>query len=86
MKRNQSTSERYKHRAAERKSVRKSLRCKGNPVLKLEKQYEELCRLREQVQSAESRQRVLLRSSDDVGRTRLVDRIASAMSKSRAEE
>jgi hypothetical protein len=84
MKRNQSTSEQYKHRAAERKSVRKSLRCKGNPVLKLEKQYEELCRLRQQVQSAESRQRV--RSSDDVRRTRLVDRIASAMSKSRAEE
>ena len=30
-----------------------------NPVRNLEKQYEELCRLREQVQIAESRQRVL---------------------------
>jgi hypothetical protein len=32
-----------------------------DPVRKLEKQYEELCRLREQVQIAESRQRVLSR-------------------------
>jgi hypothetical protein len=31
------------------------------PVPKLEKQYEEVCRLREQVQIAESRQRVLSR-------------------------
>jgi hypothetical protein len=32
-------------------------------ITNLEKQYEELCRLREQVQVAESRQRVLSRGS-----------------------
>jgi hypothetical protein len=86
MKRKQSTSEQRRHRATELKSVRKSLRYKGNPILKLEKQYKDFCRLREQVQSAESQQCVSLRSSDNVRRTRLVDRIASAMSKSRADE
>jgi hypothetical protein len=38
------------------------------PVSEQQKQYEELCRLREQVQIEESRQRLLLRYSDDVGR------------------
>jgi hypothetical protein len=69
MKRKPPSSEQHKHCATERKLVRKSLREKGpNSVVELEKQYEELCRLREQVQIEESRQRILLRSSDDVAR------------------
>jgi hypothetical protein len=69
MKRKQTTSEQHKHRATERKSVRESLRDKGPiPAVKLEKEYEELCRLREQVQIEESRQRLLSRYSDDLGR------------------
>jgi hypothetical protein len=35
----------------------------SDPIRNLAKQYEELCRLREQVQIAESRQRVLSRGS-----------------------
>jgi hypothetical protein len=70
MKPSQSSSDEYKHSAAERKSARNPLPGKTPiPVVKLEEQYKELCRLRERVQIAESRQRVLLRSSDDdVGR------------------
>jgi hypothetical protein len=66
MKPSQSSSEQHKHSAAERRSARNPFRGKrAIPVVKLEEQYKELCRLREQVQIAESRQRVLLRSSDD---------------------
>jgi hypothetical protein len=69
MKPSQSSSEEHKHSAAERKSARNRFGGKGPvPVVKLEEQYRELCRLREQVQIAESRQQVLLRSSDDVAR------------------
>jgi hypothetical protein len=70
MKPSQSSSEQRKHSAAERKSARNPFSGKRSiPVVKLEEQYKVLCRLREQVQIAESRQRVLLRSSDDdVGR------------------
>jgi hypothetical protein len=70
MKPRQSSSEQHKHSAAGRKSARNPFRGKRSiPVVKLEEQYDELCRLREQVQIAESRQRVILRSSDDdVGR------------------
>jgi hypothetical protein len=69
MKRKPPVSEQHKHCATERKLVRKSLREKGpSSVVELEKQYEELCRLREQVQVEESRQRLLLRYLDDVGR------------------
>ena len=68
MKRKQSNSEEHKHCAKERKPARKTLKDNGPGwVIKLEKQYEELCRLREQVQIEESRQRLLLRYSDDVG-------------------
>jgi hypothetical protein len=69
MKPNQSRSEKQKHRKAERKSARNPLRAKGpHPVVKLEKQYEELCRLREQVKIAESRQRVYSASRTNVRR------------------
>jgi hypothetical protein len=62
MKRKHPISEEHKHCATDRESAR-------NPVRKLEKQYEELCRLREQVQIAESRQRVISHgSSHDGGR------------------
>jgi hypothetical protein len=66
MKPSQSSSEQRKHSAARRKSARNPFRGKRSiPVIKLEEQYNELCRLREQVQITESRHRVLLRSSDD---------------------
>jgi hypothetical protein len=69
MKPSQSSSEEQKHSAAERKSARNPFGGKGPiSIVKLEEQYKELCRLREQVQIAESRQRLLLRSSDDVAR------------------
>jgi hypothetical protein len=69
MKPSQSSSEEHKHSAARRRSARNRFGGKGPiSVVKLEEQYRELCRLREQVQIAESRQRVLLRSSDDVAR------------------
>jgi len=63
MKRKHPISEEHKHFATDRKSA-------GNPARNLEKQYEELCRLREQVQIEESRQRVLSPqgSSHDGGR------------------
>ena len=66
MKPKHSRSEKYKHFATNRKG-RNSGRSKWPyPAVELEKQYEELCRLREQVQIEESRQRLLLRYSDDV--------------------
>jgi hypothetical protein len=65
MKRKHSISEEHNHCATDRKSARHPDR-----IVDLEKQYEELCRLREQVQIAESRQRVLSHgSSHDVGLT-----------------
>jgi hypothetical protein len=68
MRPKQSRSKKYKHCATDRRSGRNPARNKKPcSALDLEKQYEELCRLREQVQIAESRQRLLLRYSDDVG-------------------
>jgi hypothetical protein len=64
MKPKQPRSEKYKHCATDQKSGRNPAYTNTPyPAVKLEKQYEELCRLREQVQIAESRQRVL--SPDD---------------------
>jgi hypothetical protein len=69
MKRKPPSSEQHKHCATERKPVRKSLREKGSKsAVELARQYEELCRLREQVQIEESRQRLLLRYSEGVDR------------------
>jgi hypothetical protein len=70
MKPSQSSLEEHKHSAAERKLAGNPFRGKRPiAIVELEEQYKELCRIREQVQIAESRQRVLLRSSDDdVGR------------------
>jgi hypothetical protein len=70
MKRKHPISEEHKHCATEREAAGNPVR---NPeldrVFNLGKQYEELCRLREQVQIAESRQRVISRgSSHDGGR------------------
>jgi hypothetical protein len=70
MKRKHPISEEHKHCATEREAAGNPVR---NPeldrVFNLGKQYEELCRLREQVQIAESRQRVITRgSSHDGGR------------------
>jgi hypothetical protein len=63
MKPKLSRSENYEHLASDRKSGRKRARSTAPcPAVKLEKLYEELCRLREQVQIAESRERVRLRS------------------------
>jgi hypothetical protein len=54
-----------KHCATKQKPARVFLRKGLTPIAELEKKYEELCRLRELVQIAESRQRMLLRLSDD---------------------
>ena len=51
MKPKQSRSKKYKHCATDARNK------KACSAVQLEKQYEELCRLREQVQIAESRQR-----------------------------
>jgi hypothetical protein len=62
MKRKHPISEEHKHCATDRESARNPDRNQDpDRVLNLGKLYEELCQLREQVQIAESRQRVLSR-------------------------
>jgi hypothetical protein len=57
-------SEEHKHCATDRESASRPVPDQGpDRIANLEKQYEELCRLREQVQIAESRQRVLSHGS-----------------------
>jgi hypothetical protein len=56
MKRKHPISEEHRRCTTARNPVRNRA---PDRAVKLEKQYEELCRLREQVQIAESRQRVL---------------------------
>ena len=70
MKRKYPISKEHKHCATEGESARNPVRNKEpGRVVNLGKQYEELCRLREQVQIAESRQRVISHdSSHDGGR------------------
>ena len=67
MKRKPPSSE-QQHCPTKGKPVRNPRRDKFLSPVKIEKQYEELCRLREQVQIEESRQRLLLRYSNDVAR------------------
>jgi hypothetical protein len=69
MKRKHPISEEHKHCATDRESARNPVRNQEpDRVVDLGKQYEELCRLREQVQIAESRQRVISHGSHDGGR------------------
>ena len=70
MKPKRSRPQKREHCAAKQTSARLFLREKGGltRMAELEKKYKELCRLREQVQIAESRHRVLLRLPDDDGR------------------
>ena len=61
-------STRYRARMKRKHPISEEHRpCKtpSDPVSKLEEQYEEVCRLRQQVQIAESRQRVLSRGLPD---------------------
>jgi hypothetical protein len=64
-----SISEEHKHCATDRESASHPAPGRGpDRIAILEKQYEELCRLREQVQIAESRQRLLSHGSSHVGK------------------
>jgi len=64
-----SISEEHKHCATDRESASHPVPDQGpDRIANLEKRYEELCRLREQVQIAESRQRVLSHGSSHDGK------------------